>query len=99
MPGEDESGAGPVALISEDLWRRKFGSAGDVLQKGITLDEKNYAVVGVIPATFTLVRGVDVFVPIGQWNSGALKSRSAALGLHGIGRLKPGVTISKPGQI
>ena len=95
MPGEDESGAGPVALISEDLWRRKFGSAGDVLQKGVTLDEKSYAVVGVIPATFTLVRGVEVFVPIGQWNSGALKSRSAALGLHGIGRLKPGVTIEQ----
>jgi predicted permease len=52
-------------------------------------------VVGVIPATFTLVRGVDVFIPIGQWNSGALKSRSAALGLHGIGRLKPGVTIEQ----
>jgi predicted permease len=95
MPGEDESGAGPVALISEDLWRRKFGSAGDVLQKAITLDDKSYAVVGVIPATFTLVRGVDVYVPIGQWNSGALKSRSAALGLHGIGRLKPGVTIEQ----
>jgi predicted permease len=95
MPGEDESGAGPVALISEDLWRRKFGSAGDVLQKAVTLDDKSYAVVGVIPATFTLVRGVDVYVPIGQWNSGALKSRSAALGLHGIGRLKPGVTIEQ----
>jgi len=95
MAGEDESGAGPVALISEDLWRRKFGSAGDVLQKAITLDDKSYAVVGVIPATFTLVRGVDVYVPIGQWNSGALKSRSAALGLHGIGRLKPGVSIEQ----
>ena len=95
MPAEDESGAGPVALISEDLWRRKFGSAGDVLEKGITLDEKSYSVVGVIPATFTLVRGVDVYVPIGQWNSGALKSRSAALGLHGIGRLKPNVTIEQ----
>lgn len=95
MSGEDESGAGPVVLISEDLWRRKFGSAGDVLQKAITLDDKSYAVVGVIPATFTLLRGVDVYVPIGQWNSGALKSRSAALGLHGIGRLKPGVTIEQ----
>jgi predicted permease len=95
MPGEDESGAGPVALISEDLWRRKFSSAEDVLQKGITLDEKSFAVVGVIPASFTLVRGVDVYVPIGQWNSGALKNRGAALGLHGIGRLKPGVTIEQ----
>ncbi len=95
MPGEDESGAAPVALISEGLWRRKFGAAQDVLQKGITLDEKSYSIIGVIPASFSLVRDVDVYVPIGQWNSPALKSRSAALGIHGIGRLKPGVTLEQ----
>jgi predicted permease len=95
MPGEDESGAGPVALISEDLWRRKFSSASDVLQKGITLDDKNYAVVGVVPSSFNLLRGVDVYVPIGQWSNPALKNRGVALGLHGIGRLKPGVTVEQ----
>src|SRR5579863_1286679 len=47
--GEDEVGAGPVALISAGLWRRKFGSAADILGKSITLDAKNYTVVGVIP--------------------------------------------------
>jgi putative ABC transport system permease protein len=92
MPGEDESGAAPVALISEGLWRRKFGAAQDVLQKGVTLDNKSYSVVGVIPSSFNLMQDVDVYVPIGQWGSPALKSRGAALGLHGIGRLKPGVT-------
>lgn len=94
LPGEDESGAGPVVLISEELWQRKFGSAPDVLQKGITLDEKNFAIVGVIPASVTILRS-DVYVPIGQWNNPALTSRAAALGLHGIGRLKPGVTIEQ----
>jgi len=95
MPHEDEPGSGPVALISEDLWQRKFGSAADVLQKGITLDDKSYAVVGVIPASFTLVRDVDVYMPIGQWNGPPLKNRGVAFGLHGIGRLKPGVTIEQ----
>ncbi|MGH9971401.1 MAG: ADOP family duplicated permease [Pyrinomonadaceae bacterium] len=94
-PGEDEKGANPVVLISADLWQRKFNSAPDVLDKGITLDDKSYSIVGVIPATFTLLRNVDVYVPIGQWNSPALRSRAAALGLHGIGRLKPGVTIEQ----
>jgi predicted permease len=94
-PGEDESGAGPVVLISAALWQRKFGAAQDVLGKGLTLDDKNYSIVGVIPATFSLVGNVDVYVPIGQWNNPALKRRSAALGLHGIGRLKPGVTVEQ----
>ncbi|HUS12340.1 MAG TPA: ABC transporter permease [Pyrinomonadaceae bacterium] len=95
MPAEDESGSEPVALISEDLWQRKFSSAANVLGKGITLDDKSYTVIGVIPASFTLVRNVDAYVTLGQWNGPALKSRSAALGLHGIGRLKPGVTIEQ----
>ena len=94
-PGEDESGAGPVVLISTDLWQRKFGAAQDVLGKGLTLDDKNYSIVGVIPANFSLLRNVDVYVPIGQWNNPALKTRSAALGLHGIGRLKPGVSVEQ----
>jgi predicted permease len=94
-PGEDEPGAGPVVVISADLWQRKFGAAQDVLSKSLTLDDKSYTIVGVLPAGFSLFRNVDVYVPIGQWNSPALKSRSAGLGLHGIGRIKPGVTIEQ----
>ena len=94
-PGEDERGVGPVVLISADLWQRKFSAALDVLGKGLTLDDKSYTVVGVLPASFKLYPGTDVYVPIGQWNTPALRNRSAALGLHGIGRLKPGVTLAQ----
>jgi predicted permease len=93
--GEDEPGAGPVAMIGADLWQRKFGAAGDVLSRTLTLDDKTYTIVGVVPADFSLSRGTDVYVPIGQWNNPALKIRGAGLGLHGIGRLKPGVTIEQ----
>ncbi|MCU1267069.1 MAG: efflux pump, inner rane subunit [Acidobacteria bacterium] len=94
-PGEDEPGAGPVVLISAELWQRKFGAAQDVLGKSLTLDDGTYTIVGVIPANFSLFRGTDVYVPIGQWKNPALKTRSAALALHGIGRLKPGVSIEQ----
>jgi predicted permease len=94
-PGEDEPGAAPVAMISADLWQRKFGAAQDVVTKSLTLDDKSFTIVGVIPADFSLFRGTQVYVPIGQWNNPALKVRSAALGLHGIGRLKPGATIEQ----
>jgi predicted permease len=96
MPDEDESGAGPVAIISASFWQRKFASAPDVLEKGITLDNRSYTIVGVLPASFNLFSsGVEVYVPIGQWNHPGLRSRAAGLALHGIGRLKPGVTIEQ----
>ena len=96
---EEPVGAGPVALISEGLWQRKFSSAPDVLGKNITLDARDYTIVGVIPASFHLVipgfREAQVYAPIGQWSNPLLLQRGAGLGFHGIGRLKPGVTIEQ----
>src|SRR5262249_42572351 len=93
--GEDEPGAEPVALISSALWQRKFESSTEVLGKSLTLDDKSYTIVGVLPSTFQLYRNTEVYVPIGQWNAPGLKNRSAGMGLHGLGRLKPGVTFAQ----
>lgn len=99
-PGEDEVGAGPVALISAGLWQRKFSSAADIVGKSITLDGKAYTVIGVVPASFhfavpSFPERRDVFVPIGQWNNPLLQKRGAGLGIHGTARLKPGVTFEQ----
>lgn len=94
-PGEDEPGAPPLVVISNDLWQRKFNAAPDVVGKALTLDDKSYTVVGVLPTTVPVFRTTDVFVPIGQWENRALRNRGAALGLHGIGRLKPGVSVQQ----
>ncbi|HEY6290770.1 MAG TPA: ABC transporter permease [Terriglobia bacterium] len=98
-PRDDQFGAGPVALISASLWTRKFGAARDVVGESITLDGKDYTIIGVMPATLDLrassFRAGDVYAPICQWNNPALRNRMAALGLHGIGRMKPGVTLDQ----
>jgi predicted permease len=91
---DDKQGVAPVVIISGQLWARKFGSATDVTSRTLTLDDKNYSIIGVLPSNFTLFSG-DVFVPINQWGTRALQNRGAALGIHGIGRLKPGVTIEQ----
>ena len=91
---DDRNGADPVTIISASLWARKFNSAADLVDKNITLDDKSYRVVGILPETFK-GSAADVFVPIGAWSSPALQNRGAALGLHGIGRMKPGVTVEQ----
>src|ERR1051326_3775611 len=92
---EDQPGAAPVVIISAALWQRKFAAAPDVVGKSLLLDGQNYTVIRVLPARFALFRTSDVFALIGQWNSPAMQSRMAALGLHGIGRIKPGVTFAQ----
>jgi predicted permease len=97
-PGEDDIGAAPIAIISEGLWKRKFNASPGVLGKILDLDGMSYAIVGVVPLSFDLsgnFRDVDVYVPVGQWGNPLLPSRGAGLGFHGVGRLKPGVTIEQ----
>jgi predicted permease len=97
---EDRLGAGPVAMISAGLWRRKFAASPDALQKTIVLDGTDYAIVGVVPASFHLVAdnfrdGNDVYVPLAQWNDVLFRDRKVAMGMRALGRLKPGVTLAQ----
>jgi len=95
LKGEDEIGAAPVALVSEGLWKRKLGGAPDVLGMGLTLDGRRYTVVGVIPESFHLFHDYALYLPISQWNNPLLTDRGAGLGMHGIARLKPDVTVAQ----
>ncbi len=48
----DEEGAGNVAVISDGLWRRKYGADRTVLGQTVTLDGRAYTIIGVLPETF-----------------------------------------------
>lgn len=95
MEHEDRADSQPVVVISASLWQRKFGGAADVLGKTLNIDEKLYTIIGVMPADFYYFRADEVFVPIGHTNIQSLMTRKAALGIRGIGRLKPGVSIEQ----
>ena len=97
-PGEDDFGAAPIVMISEGLWKRKLNGSPDAVGKTINLDGLAYAIAGIVPASFDFAGrfgGVDVYVPVGQWGNPMLPKRGSGLGLHGVGRLKPGVTLAQ----
>ncbi|HEY6328408.1 MAG TPA: ABC transporter permease, partial [Blastocatellia bacterium] len=73
-------------------------SGPDLSGKAITVDGSTYTIVGVAPGGFDPIdsfRESPVYLPIGQWNNPALNSRDAGLGIHGVGRLRPGVSIQQ----
>ena len=97
-PGEDAIGATPTVIISEGLWRRKLNSSPEAIGQSLDLTGRSYTIIGVLPASFDFsggFRGVDLYVPAGQWENPFLSRRDAGLGFHGVGRLKPGVGIEQ----
>jgi predicted permease len=49
---DGQRGAAPVVVLSEALWRSRFGSDAGVIGTPIALDQRDFTVVGVMPASF-----------------------------------------------
>jgi len=92
LPDEDRPGAPHVAVISEGLWKSRFGSDPHIIGRRITIDDQSYAIVGVMPGTFQYpLMGVsNLWVPF-AFDDARLADRSQR-GLQAFGRLKPAVT-------
>src|SRR5215510_9928758 len=56
-PDEDAKGGPRVALISDGLWRRAFGTRDDILDSQIQVDSQPVTVIGVMPADFVFPPG------------------------------------------
>jgi len=93
---DDVAGAAPVVILGGSFWNRRFGSSLEILGKSIILNGTSYTIAGVIPASFAFYgRDRDVYTPIGQWTETNFRDRRVDVSSHGIGRLKPGVTLSQ----
>ena len=88
-PEDDVRGVAPVAIISHEVWSRRFGADPGVISRTIDLDGKRTPVIGVLPAGFTVPGGqADILQPQQLY---PLDKFEGAL-LAAFGRLKPGVT-------
>ncbi len=94
---DDRPAAPPVAVISDALWRRRFG-AEPVVGRQVLMNRSTYTIVGVADRSVIgsfIGAPVDVWLPIGSSGT-ALGSRwdvdRSQRTLALIGRLRPGVT-------
>jgi hypothetical protein len=97
---DDHVGAAPTVMLSEGLWKRKFGGARAIVGKQLTLNGKSYQVLGVIP-NFSLSLNnydskVDAFMPVGIYDDGLFQTRrDVHEGMDAVARLKPGVRLAQ----
>jgi putative ABC transport system permease protein len=91
----DEERAGPasVAIISEGMWRRRFGGVLPIIGEKLTLDGKNFTVIGVAPNATRQLGETDLWTPL-TFDGEGMKVRRFHF-LRAFGRLKPGVTLQQ----
>jgi putative ABC transport system permease protein len=95
---EDGQVAGPpVVMISDGLWRTRFGSDRGVVGQSVTLDSQPYTIIGVLPAgmQFPFVGQADVWSPrYFELTFMSPQHLRAGVGyLNGLARLAPGVSL------
>jgi putative ABC transport system permease protein len=92
---DDSPAADAVAVMSERLWRSRFGADPKILGRTISLDQHSFAVVGIVPGNFRPPApdpNAEVWVPLAQNDVFAqMRGRRGGHYLEIIGRLKPGV--------
>jgi len=99
-PDEGQPGSDHVVLLSDALWRRRYGSDRRIVGETIRLDGTPYTVVGVMPAgvrfpdaaSFLFPDLADFWVPR-SWEEERTQSRGNQY-LRVIGRLAPGVSMA-----
>jgi putative ABC transport system permease protein len=91
---EDQQDAAGVVILGYGLWKRRFGMDRNILGRSMTLNARNYTVIGILPSDFRFREQADLYVPLDQWQSIELRDRENHPGLHVVGRLKPGVTMA-----
>ena len=88
--GEDRPGAPRVIVLSDGLWRSRFGADTALLERGIVLDGEPYTVIGVMPPAFDFPRATDAWTTLGAAVGYAAEDRRLGF-LMMIGRLREGL--------
>jgi putative ABC transport system permease protein len=94
----DDRPNGPnTVILSDALWRARFGSDSTIVGRAITLDDARYTVVGVMPRGFESVPGSSADAWTLLQYASSLPSEGPEWGhnLRMIGRLRPGVSIDQ----
>jgi predicted permease len=94
-PEEGQEGRDRVAVISDGLWKRRFGSDPGIVGHKIAMNDLTFEIIGVLPPDFDLPEQTEVWGPL-SFNAAALSPNSRGNhGLQVIARVKPELSLAQ----
>ncbi len=99
-PAEDRPEQWRVVVLSDRLWRRRFGADPSIVGRTMSMNDQTYRIAGVMPASFeplvstVMYQPADVWAPLGYDATLPYACRTCQH-LKAVGRLRTGVTIEQ----
>src|SRR5579862_3362253 len=92
---DEQRGKDRVAIISEGLWRQRFGGDPSIAGKKIQINRESYVVAGVVRPILDFRNSDDLWMPLSFTADLITPGANSPHNIDVIGRLKPGVTIAQ----
>jgi putative ABC transport system permease protein len=90
VPADDQPGAEPVALLSDQVWRVRYSADPAVIGRSMLVNGTPHTIIGVMPAGFEFPLYQKMWVPLVP---GVYNEPRDRRGLWTIARLSPGVSM------
>jgi predicted permease len=91
LPGENVPGRDRAVVMSDRLWRTRFGGDRGILGRTLDLDGDPFQVVGVMPSSFAFpAPEVDLWLPVSRIGEDDIPNRRNLRWLDVVARLAPG---------
>jgi putative ABC transport system permease protein len=101
LPEENQPGRDNVVVVSHQFWQKRLGAEGNVINRSVILDDRNYTIIGVMPAdfefphpSFNFAEPVEFWIPL-AFSTEQVARRARPNYLNVLGLLKPNVTIEQ----
>jgi putative ABC transport system permease protein len=93
LPEEGRPDNNQVTMLSYDLWQRSFGADPHIVGQKLTLNNKSYTVIGVLPAKLQFLSWAELWVPLSF--TAEQENLRETHTLNVIARLKPAISLEQ----
>jgi putative ABC transport system permease protein len=91
-PDDDRPGAPPVVILSDHVWRTRYGSDPAVIDRAVLVNGQPHTIIGVMAPKFAFPENERLWVPIAPYVENVPRNQR---GIMTFAKMKPGVSIDQ----
>ena len=92
---EDTPGTPIIVLISDTLWRQRYGADPNIVGRNIRIIDQRGTIIGVMPAGMHFPFNANIWLPAGSMPKALSGQPRQARGYFAVGRLNEGVSVEQ----